>query len=238
MKLIPTAFIPDMILAIYKGWKTQTRRLNGLDEINVHPDNWTFDGINNVGARMRKKAPLINDYTNIPLRYEPGDVLWAKETYYQYGHWQRAGKTKKGNKKYRFVADSEEICYDNNKPSSFFISRPKTEYKIPHWYKRNSRFMPLVFARLFLEIKSVGVERLQSITREDAAAEGVCIPADYKKPVYIQKHRYPEENFATLWDLLHGATDMNWQHNPWVIKLEFTRTKKPPLFYEKILNTK
>jgi len=170
-------FMPEMIMAIAAGWKTQTRRLAGLEQINKNPGQWELirtekmpDGLaiaavfkNNKDQQVTVKCPIG----------KPGDILWVREEHYRYGYWIKSGKTEKGNQKYIFKAANNDVKYTDNAPEKFCKSRCKINYEIPTWYKRNSRFMPKALCRTFLRIKNIWPERLFEITSSDAIAEGI-----------------------------------------------------------------
>jgi len=93
---------------------------------------------------------------------------------------------------------------------------------------RSSRFMPRWASRITLEITEVRVERLNSITRNDAIAEGVlpmgglmdnepwCASISDQEPV-----KHPEVAFARLWDSLNAKRGYGWEVNPWVWVISF-----------------
>ena len=82
--------------------------------------------------------------------------------------------------------------------------------------------MPRAACRILLEITDVRVERLQDITYEQAAAEGV-----HRGPLREwcasdeggNCHKYPVPAFRDLWQSVGG----NWDANPWVWVVEFKR---------------
>ena len=82
--------------------------------------------------------------------------------------------------------------------------------------------MPREASRILLEITDVRVERLQDITYEQAAAEGV-----HRGPLREwcasdeggACHKYPVPEFRDLWQSVGG----DWEANPWVWVVEFKR---------------
>lgn len=78
MKERPILFSGEMVRAILGGRKTQTRRLNGLAEINKNPDQWRFDGFDG------KYAVFDSGYDVLKIKCpygEIGDRLWVRETW-------------------------------------------------------------------------------------------------------------------------------------------------------------
>jgi hypothetical protein len=121
--------------------------------------------------------------------YCVGDRLWVRET------WQEDTVTKDGG--YFYKADPDGCLLRSWKPSLF---------------------MPRKAARIFLEVKSVRVERIQDITEEDAKAEGVT-KTDYRILDY-------KTTFVILWDTLNKKRGYQWESNPWVWVIEFRRIEK------------
>ena len=90
--------------------------------------------------------------------------------------------------------------------------------------------MPRAASRITLEIVSVRVERLQDISEEDAAAEGVYRESEdeipFNGPWYInagdsQGYATAKSCYEALWDSING--DGAWAANPWVWVIEFRR---------------
>jgi len=169
-------FMADMTQAILAGWKSQSRRLAGLDKVNNEPDKWDLHNLytkeNNVTAIFRHTD--TGRLLEIKCPYgQPGNHLWVREEHYRFGHWVKAGRSDKGHQKFVFVADSKEVRYCDNPPENFYKSRHKTQGAVPAWYKRNARFMPKLAARIFLRITDIRCQRLKQISEADAVAEGI-----------------------------------------------------------------
>lgn len=86
------------------------------------------------------------------------------------------------------------------------------------------------WARIWLDIVSVRVERLQDISNEDAIAEGVelGVPLDMLVNGERSKVVYTDARtaFAHLWCSVNGAE--SWNANPWVWVISFTHIKAIP----------
>ena len=77
--------------------------------------------------------------------------------------------------------------------------------------------MPKEAARIFLRVKSVRVERLQCITRDEALKEGA-------NPACATM------NFKAIWESTTKPADLDkygWDANPWVWVIEFERIDNP-----------
>lgn len=166
---------------------------------------------------------------------QPGDIAYIREVFYQYGYWFRHGLTKKGNPKWSFVPEDEEILYQNKPPVVYWSSRDAKDPGIPCWYKRSPLHMPATAARTFVEIIEVKAERLKDISEEDAVLEGIR-PLDiishngqkaYDNYVRGTAHYCTNaiDSFSTLWQSIHGPE--SWEANPWVWAYSFKRIDKP-----------
>jgi hypothetical protein len=103
--------------------------------------------------------------------------------------------------------------------------------------------MPKTAARLWLQITGIRVERLQTITEDDAKAEGVerwieermrskpeYYKIYYREPGDIDSHycSTAQCSFETLWRSINGPE--SWDANPYVWVIEFkviSKTGKP-----------
>ncbi len=85
--------------------------------------------------------------------------------------------------------------------------------------------MPRDCSRILLEVTDVRVERLQSVTYEQAVGEGI----HRHNRVWSATdeggacHQYPEPAFRDLW----LSTGGDWDANPWVWVVEFKRMEVP-----------
>jgi hypothetical protein len=130
----------------------------------------------------------------------PGDLLWVRET------WS-----------YVTLAQNERQPGDKWDPQLNMPVRMlyKADADAEGWAIAAawspSIFMPRWASRLTLRIESVRVERLQEITSDDIAAEGLDI-GDYG-------------SFAALWDKLNAKRGYGWETNPWVWVISFARVE-------------
>ena len=154
----PILFSAPMVRAILEGRKTQTRRVVKLPHNNPL-GRWeptTVGGPNggktHKGETVPECAAIWHTRTGdcVCARYEVGDRLWVRETFY-------------------LIGETGECFYaatgDSNMPPATFGG-----WRGP-W--KPSIFMPRRHSRITLEVTGVRVERLQEISEADAAAEGV-----------------------------------------------------------------
>lgn len=210
MKERPILFSGPMVRAILDGTKTQTRRVFkqatgpslsvGMDENTpgVAELSWLYgDGPGHEVYETVKRVTCPYG--------QPGDRLWVRENFFQRGRWGLP-EHPEAEEEDRYWIGSKEIAYAAD------VKRPGHD-----WRSRPSIHMPRHASRITLEITSVRVERLQSISEADALAEGV------KHSLHLQCGRLASENFAHLWWTING--DGSWEKNPWVWVVEFKRVK-------------
>lgn len=216
-----------MVRAILDGTKTQTRRIVKLGkDIKDHPvaGPYVEAGYTHSGATIANHRTTPYFLAHCPQGL-PGDRLWVKETFAleatdKLYPWHLDGRPhEQGDDREEFSITvphyrATDDDYGLTTEEQFDNGDTRTRWK-------PSLFMPRKWSRITLEVVIVRVERLNDITREDAAAEGVCIadPAHYF-PGY-QTNRWPEENYATLWESINGPG--SWALNPWVWVIEFKR---------------
>lgn len=195
-KAKPILFKPDMIKAILKGLKTQTRRI-----INPQP----APGFDQVF--FSKEGELRIDYNGKckclrKARFKKDDILYIKEP------WNTLS------------------IFDTQKPSeldprginqiAYLIDGKKRSGKI-----RSALFMPKWVARIFLKIKRIWVDRIKNISEQDCIKEGIkprrcsaCGCIDSIIPLS------PKSEFKNLWDSINKGPD-SWECNPFVYCYEF-----------------
>ena len=194
MSIKPILFSTPMVQAILAGRKTMTRRVIVSHTGNcpkLYPVNEIFSdpiGAMYVGGVIRP-------------RYQPGDILWVRETWREY--CVRRQSDSKNH--YCYKADHERgyVCFNG-----FCDLR---------W--RPSIFMPKEAARLFLRVTDVRVERVQDISPEDCESEGY-FEAEPVEP-------RPRSWFSAVWDACNAKRGYGWDTNPWVWAYTFEPTDKP-----------
>jgi hypothetical protein len=200
--------------------KTKTRRL-----LRPQPPS-------NPLRQSGKRWGLVNGalyYCDVRSPFNVGQILYVRETHYCYGHWALTGElTRTGKPKWGFVPDSKEVRFEA--PNKFYRARRRGHENVSCWYKRLARFMPKEYARTYLEVVGIHVERLNAISEADAKAEG-AEPYDVKGlsaaeidllDAPLKDPATPYRNgFAMLWESIHGIN--SWATNPYVWVIEFKR---------------
>jgi hypothetical protein len=249
-KEIPILFSMAMVEAILAGRKTQTRRILQLPKEEIENAKWGFTAFSperHISVRVVHANGQFGE-SFVKMNWCAGDLLYVREGYYQYGKWGISDKlTKKGKLKRVFIPLDEEIIFATEGTKTiidgaeFNLPVEKNSHILPAWYKRLPRFMPKKYARIWLQVEEVRVERLQYISEEDAKAEGVqpnCegkegCPSSLCKDECSAKDEYfhymrslddfpafsAKESFESLWEKINGRE--SWEENPWVWVVEF-----------------
>lgn len=230
-----------MVLRILAGAKTQTRRLLNPQPVRrrdldayipcAKPDDWIWEAGKNDDLVTADPAtsPTLLKRCRFGV---PGDRLWVKES------WRAEEREPDMVDGIRFQADDafQEIANTKEAADAWIEANDNGRHG-ESW--RPSIYMPRWASRLTLEITEVRVQQLQSITAEDAIAEGLCaITKDGKTIKYgiadrdgfpgTDDHGMPwhewsqdtREAFRVLWDRLNGDRAA-WDTNPWIFAISF-----------------
>ena len=213
----PILFNTEMVRAILDGRKTVTRRVVMPKHLRV------------LDSHYHKEHPEVPDKTLLEKLclppYQPGDILWVRETWCQYGKLDDNDRMIEGTEKHYYRADGENPTPFND----FLVQHPgRDEHReTPVWHP--SIHMPKEAARLFLRVTDVRVELLQDIDDDGAKAEGANYQ-DGKNVGWEEKMRRTAiDRFAEIWDNTIKLADRlryGWAANPWVFVIEFERISK------------
>lgn len=185
-------FNTEMVRAILDGRKTVTRR-------PIKKESWTpyaeFHHFDPIGQAVFSDGK----YYRNPFG-QVGDRLYVRET------WQSC----KANEGYPL-------------PESRLIKKSYVNYRADgcQWHNESnsvpwkpSIHMPKKYARIWLEITDIRVERVQDITEDQAEGEGFCSR--------LSMNESAVDMFETVWESIYK----NWDQNPWVWAIEFIRIGK------------
>ena len=224
MRELPILFSTPMVKANLEGRKTMTRRILPLGNHELN-----FCGVV-IGDKKRNgllgfgKGTKIEE--TIKPKYQPGDLLWVRETM----------GFNKNSETYWPIADG-------------YVKTADYEKIIP------SIHVPKIHSRIWLKVTNVRVERLHDINEDDIIKEGVQIPCNNGKPVFILGEDNSAVNFlptgcladnapaltqmqllyahfAELWCKINGRE--SWDSNPWVWVIEYeilSTTGKPAIVF-------
>lgn len=199
----PILFSGSMVKAILEGRKTHTRRIVKPQPANIIPFIGADNNPTHEFGACYEYPTVINKHVCCPYG-QPGDRLWVREAF---GSKIRSvGGTPHESIAYRATEPDAAYCYDCN------------GNELPMKWKP-SIHMPRKYCRILLEIVSVRVERLNSISADDCRKEG-CDGGHGAIPGYLYS-ALPQEHFRHLWRDING--DESWDLNPWVWVVEFKR---------------
>jgi len=198
-KELPILFTADMVRVKRAGRKTVTRRV-------IVPQPEYVEHIDEGSHYEWKDYQVDFDSDLVEFaRYQPGDLLWTKESYCHGIEWDDCKPSEVDP-----LCGGSDIWYLADGP------RP-TE----GWGKtRSGLFMPKWVARTRLEVVSVRAERLQDITEEDAIREGALFTTDPSGKVDWSEG-FAIACFCKLWDSINLKRGYPWESNPWVWRIEF-----------------
>ena len=205
-------FSTPMVAKLLSGEKTQTRRV-----IKPQPHYMEQYGRATLYWSGCSRTGLDELISYAPRKI--GEVLYVRET------WRETGISKEP---YAYKADEETLN----------LIGENGELLSARYRWKPSIHMHKAVARIFLKITELKVERLQSISEDDAIAEGISyeraleVGGEYFTPSYHNPdNQYPylayKEAFAGLWDSINAKRGYPWESNPWVWVISFERIEKP-----------
>ena len=207
----PILFNTGMTRAILEDRKTVTRRV-------VKPQPPAASTVSKIGkaygwSRGKDSQPKYL----MKQPYQPGDVLWVRETF-------RVDYLSNivGSGRVRYKADGS---YADIHFSADRYDMMRRAQRKPGW--RPNENMPREVARIFLRVTGVRVERLQDITPDQIDAEG-CKEWAYSATTGEPLPSGPSW-FRIAWDNTIKSADRatcGWEANPWVWVIEFERIIK------------
>ncbi|EPV1495869.1 hypothetical protein ACV2MU_003201 [Klebsiella pneumoniae] len=203
-------FNGEMVRAILDGRKTQTRR----------PIKWKQTRFTEIGEREDgSKWPWSEDAEHACDFWHPcpfgavGDRIWVRETFqgplFDYDLMDSYCKDPTPFEKPEFC-----VYKADGVPAPEFYDADDEL----HCCWRPSIHMPRWASRILLEITDVRVERLNTISEEDAGKEGY--PAD-PAPHGGEMDKWLW--FRQLWDGIYP--EQSFKHNPWVWVISFKRVE-------------
>ena len=195
-KILPILMNGEMVRAVRKDLKTQTRRV-------IQPQPQIHELI---------KGTVLSHCPSLERApYQPGNVLWVRETWAE-------------------IPGGGGAVYRATWREDGWGKGPNAKWT-------PSIHMPKWAARLFLRVTNVRVQQLQNISQTDAAAEGLPREFDEELLGFGEKvwkffapdgseHGDPRCAFMRLWDSL-AKPGTKFDDNPWVWVYEFEKCDKP-----------
>lgn len=203
-------FNPEMIRAIQDGRKHQTRRLIKVNSKNrwLLENGWADSYILNPDNYLIESCPI-----------KVGDRIWVRETWAE--PYYHSTNSECETPVYRANCDEDDSgerdgWWERDRGGAVhdrFI-RGKIKWK-------PSIFMPRWASRYSAIVTDVQPQRLESISEDDAIAEG--LPKDDQgfyfthttKPKNTYYNKSPRSIFWLLWDSINGKK-ATWASNPFV----------------------
>lgn len=205
-------FAGPMVRAILQGQKTQTRRvIKPLCGASPHFHIKEGDRYPYYYRRRDAVWDSFGTAEELAAKHcpygKPGDHLWVREPWFEY------------QGVYYFAAT------DNDRLRAEFRQRPDLKQRL-RW--RSPIHMTRSYSRITLEILSVRVERLQSISEEDALSGGLEEKFFLSQPCWRgdpegEWCRHPVDAYKNLWDSLDRKNP--WASNPWVWVIQFQKVE-------------
>jgi hypothetical protein len=209
-KAKPILFNTEMVKAILDGRKIHTRRVIPYGEYLYEPMNeLCIEVAKNYCDMDKENHPELKKEMIKHSRIRVDDILYVRETF-QYGDNIR-------NKQDIPLSDDIEILYYENEINHANINQSNFAELIK-W--KPSIHMPKKFARIFLKVTNVRVERLQDISLNDISKEGS--PMDVIRAEEIGEPDFCFEWWIDLWNST-SKQGYKWEDNPYVFVYEFER---------------
>lgn len=232
MRQIPMLFNKDMVNALLRGRKTETRRIlkpqPGAAHPIIAPSFIEGDKENPLGRwvwRIGHDGGIVD--AHMGHRARPGDLIWVKETHFTYGYWKATGaNTKSGKPKRKFQRlHTKGVLFDCplGGPVSDKIDGQSG------WHKRPSLFMERADSRLTLRVTGFNIVRLHDIDEAGAIAEGVEREILRGGQSFCEHITDPlmesgVSAYERLWNSINGPNA--WDANPWVEVTKFEVIKR------------
>ncbi|EPR9643727.1 hypothetical protein [Klebsiella pneumoniae] len=212
-------FNGEMVRAILDGRKTQTRR----------PIKWKQTRFTEIGEREDgSNWPWSEDAEHACDFWHPcpfgavGDRIWVRETWGVVSHAFSDDGLMIDWVPDRPATAIHEMPFGNGYYSGYAIYAADGDftwgdddgYEDGRSCWKPSIHMPRAASRILLEITDVRVERLRSMSQDDARAEGVIAASGPMEAGLA---------FRELWDSIYG--EESWKANPWVWVIEFKRVE-------------
>lgn len=210
MKETGLPLIAPMVLATLADRKTNTRRV-----IVPQPTEQVYQVFKSADFaprdRLDNDAPDFGRIVRCPYG-TVGDRLWVREAVSIGWH------------------DGGPLAVDYHADGARRTFEPDTDQKAQAAaaYIGDSRrppfLMPKWASRIWLEVTSVRVERVQEITPRGVVAEGLYHEPGEWGPDEAYDHLI--KGFAHLWDDINAKRGYSWESNPWVWAIGFRRLRE------------
>ena len=201
MTAYPIIFSAPMVLALLAGRKTQTRRLawqECRDTKQALRDDAVTQLFRDADGFLTGRRFLPSIWQKRHDKFQDGERpwLWVKEA-----HW---------GCDFAETGEQPIVVYEERHHGGFYDHPGNIMVCANKFGHIPSIHMPKRASRLSLRVTDMQMEHIQSVTWNDAVAEGV---------EYERGYQDPRECFARLWDSIHGPGA--WAKNPEVVATTF-----------------
>lgn len=210
MRERPILFSAPMVRAILDGRKSQTRRVaKGAERFDAIEPSVRYAGEFQPWRDGQPEPSILCPYG------APGDRLWVRETWglnhFEYCRPKPIPKSRPSD-----LRDDQLVYFATEDDSEILAEMPRAPaIHMPRW-----------LSRITLEITEVRAERLNDISRSDAATEGLVRLLASGRYAIAKGDQYfggashdPREVFGWLWESING--EGSWAANPWVWVVAF-----------------
>ena len=228
----PIIFNAEMIKAILEGRKTLFRLPIKLKDNSLVCTGYIFsstDRKRNDCYSFGKNKECDLEY--IKPKYKVGDILYVRETWCYgniVGDDDDFGNIECWLEQLESDIDKEKIFYKADMEDAV---KEGVSFEDVVW--KPSIHMPKKYARIFLKVTNVRLERLQDISEDDLEKEGIVsysekwenMECECTKNNRCQRYCDRRLDFINLWN----STTKNgykWEDNPYVFVYEFERIEK------------
>lgn len=197
-RVLPILFNTDMVRAILDGLKGATRRIVK----GFIPDDaiWGYTAFTPKGY-ISCRGTFADGYGEkfFKLPFEPGDILYVRET------WSPV-----------FVVPRRYL---------YKVGCKEAENLPIKWH--TSIHMPKEAARIWLKVKDVRVERLQFMSWDAICNEGIIPDSNIRDEFSFRMLQNKFKNLLDSTIKKSDLDRYGWDANPWVWVIEFERCEKP-----------
>ncbi|MDR1911594.1 MAG: hypothetical protein LBQ52_04525 [Helicobacteraceae bacterium] len=187
-------FNEKMLRAVISGKKTQTRRVSHIQPPDGR-ENWTY-GLN-IGVRGKNDGKINYLIVENKIMVKESDDRYFSPKY-------KEGETIYIKEPYAITETARLLIYQHEIDP---CERDFYKWKSP-------LFMPESFARIFLKIKNVRLERLQKMKIPPFLFD--CLKEGFNS----------QAMFIETWDEI-SKTGYKWRDNPFVFVYDFERVERP-----------
>lgn len=218
----PILFNTQMVRALLEGKKTETRRVCRISLLGEEISHKHCDDVIFPEMDFPQNRECANFYggtfkslqgSAVPP-YKKGDILYVRETW---GDYRESTDDGDGCGYVLYRADFPDGAKTYDAGEGHICD-------LPRW--RPSIHMPAEYARIFLRVTDVHVERLQRISTAEMLHEGLNVNSVAALNRFLGK---PEsdasgflESFSALWDSC-ASDEFKYNKNPWVWVITFDK---------------